>query len=166
MAERPDRKLYLGPRIRLLRRELGINQSQMAEELGISPSYLNHLERNQRPLTAQMLLRLANTYDVDVREFVSGGGEAALWGLSEVFSDPLVRDIGIPRHEVLEVTENYPGVSEAIGRLYRALVDFRRMPDVLEEAGKGARLVSTPIEWLRDFVQQHGNHFADLDTAA
>lgn len=166
MTERPDRKLYLGPRMRLLRRELGINQSQMAEELGISPSYLNHLERNQRPLTAQMLLRLANTYDIDVREFVSGGGDAALWGLNEVFSDPLVRDIGIPRHEVLEVTENYPGVAEAIGRLYRALVDFRRMPDVLEQAGRGARLVSSPIEWLRDFVQQHGNHFADLDAAA
>ena len=56
-----ERKLYLGPKLRLLRRELGLNQSQMAEELGVSPSYLNHLERNQRPLSAQMLLRFAQT---------------------------------------------------------------------------------------------------------
>lgn len=166
MTDRPDRKLYLGPRMRLLRRELGINQSQMAAELGISPSYLNHLERNQRPLTARMLLRLADTYDINVRDFVSGAGEAALWGLNEVFSDPLLRDIGVPRHEMLEVAENYPGVSEAIGRLYRGLVDFRRMPDVLERAGEGARVLSSPIEWLRDFLQQHGNHFAELDAAA
>ena len=62
-----DRKLYLGPKLRVLRRELGLNQTRMAEELGVSPSYLNHLERNQRPLTAQMLLRLANVYDIDRR---------------------------------------------------------------------------------------------------
>ena len=40
-------------------RERGLNQSQMADELGISASYLNHLERNQRPVTAGILLRLA-----------------------------------------------------------------------------------------------------------
>src|SRR3546814_6539257 len=31
------------------------------------------------------------------------------------------------RDEVLEVAENYPGVSEAIGRFYRALSDLRRL---------------------------------------
>lgn len=51
MADVTDRKLYLGPKLRVLRRELGLNQTRMAEELGVSPSYLNHLERNQRPLS-------------------------------------------------------------------------------------------------------------------
>ena len=54
-----ERKLYLGGRLRRLRRELGLNQSAMAAELGLSPPYLNHLERNQRPVAAQVLLRLA-----------------------------------------------------------------------------------------------------------
>ena len=49
MAAPAERKLYLGARLRMLRRELGLNQTRMAEELGVSPSYLNHLERNQRP---------------------------------------------------------------------------------------------------------------------
>ncbi|MGE5720876.1 MAG: helix-turn-helix domain-containing protein [Sphingomonadales bacterium] len=160
-----DRKLYLGPRLRMLRRELGINQTRMAEELGISPSYLNHLERNQRPLTAQMLLRLANTYDIDLRSFVAGGGEQAA-GLHEVFADPLVRDIGTPRHEVLEVAENYPGVAEAITRLYRALDDLRRMPEALERIESAGAAVSSPVEWLREFLQQRRNHLPDLDAAA
>src|SRR6476619_1866186 len=101
MTEISDRKLYLGPRLRVLRRELGINQTRMAEELGISPSYLNHMERNQRPLTAQMLVRLANTYDFDIRDFVAGAGDAAAGNLHEIFADPLVRDIETPRHEVM-----------------------------------------------------------------
>src|SRR5690606_39953093 len=58
-----DRKLFLGARLKRFRRELGITQTRMAEDLGVSPSYLNLLERNQRPVTAQVLLRLAEAYD-------------------------------------------------------------------------------------------------------
>lgn len=159
-----DRKLYLGPRLRVLRRDLGINQTQMADELGVSPSYLNHLERNQRPLTAQMLLRLANTYDIDVRDFVAGANDGAASDLAEVFADPLVREIGIPRQEMLDVAENYPSVSEAIARLYRALLDLRRAPAMLDQIGGGSP--ASPIDWLRAFVTERGNHFPSLETSA
>ncbi|WP_176591962.1 short-chain fatty acyl-CoA regulator family protein [Sphingobium sp. EM0848] len=159
-----DRKLYLGLKLRVLRRELGLNQTRMAEELGVSPSYLNHLERNQRPLTAQMLLRLANVYDIDIRDFVAGTQEGAATALGEILSDGLVRDIGIARDEVLEVAENYPGVSEAIGRFYRALSDLRRLP---EQVGVGAAApLHAPLDWLREAVARAGNHFAELDVAA
>ena len=133
-----DRKLYLGPKLRLLRREMGINQSQMAEELGVSPSYLNHLERNQRPMTAQMLLRFAEAYDLDIREFVAGASPDAAGSLHEIFADSLVRDIGVPRDEVNEIAENYPGIAEAVTRLYRALADLRRLPGAGPHQRQGA----------------------------
>jgi XRE family transcriptional regulator, fatty acid utilization regulator len=166
MADASDRKLYLGPRLRMLRRELGINQTQMAEELGVSPSYLNHLERNQRPLTAQMLLRLANTYDIDVRDFVSGSGEEAVSSLNEMLADPLVRDIGIPRHEMLEVAESYPGMVEAITRFYRAVADFRRQPGLLQQMDEAGPVGSVPLDWLRDHINRRRNHIPELDEAA
>ena len=160
-----DRKLYLGPKLRLLRREMGINQSQMAEELGVSPSYLNHLERNQRPMSAQMLLRFAQTYDLDIREFVAGASPDAAGGLLEIFSDSLVRDIGVPRDEVNEIAENYPGIAEAMTRLYRALADLRRLPDALDRInGKGQ--TGTALDWLRDYVHENRNYFAELDSGA
>lgn len=165
MTTAADRKLYLGPRLRVLRRELGLNQTRMAEELGVSPSYLNHLERNQRPLTAQMLLRLANTYDIDMRDFVAGANEAAASDLHEIFADGLVRDIGIPRHEILEVAENYPSVAEAVTRLYRALSDLRRMPDRIEQLGVAATTAS-PLDWLREYLDQKRNHLAEIDSEA
>jgi len=165
MTTAADRKLYLGPRLRVLRRELGLNQTQMAEELGVSPSYLNHLERNQRPLTAQMLLRLANTYDIDMRDFVAGANEAAASDLHEIFADGLVRDIGIPRHEVMEVAENYPSVAEAVTRLYRALSDLRRMPDRIEQLGTASPTAS-PLDWLREYLDQKRNHLPEIDAEA
>ncbi|BBF68977.1 helix-turn-helix domain-containing protein [Sphingomonas bisphenolicum] len=167
MAELTDRKLYLGPKLRVLRRELGLNQTQMAEELGVSPSYLNHLERNQRPLTAQMLLRLANTYDIDIRDFTAQAQEGGPGELSEILSDALVRDIGIARDEVLEVAENYPGVSEAIARFYRALSDLRRMPGEALARGDGGPVpLVAPVDWLREMIARAGNHFAEIDAGA
>ena len=73
--------MFLGGRLKRLRRELGLTQTRMATDLGVSPSYLNHLERNQRPVTAQVLLRLAQAYDLDLRAFsgeADKGGEADL----------------------------------------------------------------------------------------
>ena len=159
-----ERKLYLGPRLRVLRRELGLNQSQMASELGVSPSYLNHLERNQRPLSAQMLLRLAEAYDLDIRSFVSGASAESAGDLKEIFADPLVADIGVPRDEINELAENHPGVVEAMSRLYRAYGDLKRLPHVL--GGQAARDTGPLLGGFTDFVHAHANHFAEIDAAA
>ena len=80
-----EQKLFAGQRIRRVRKERGLTQARMADDLGISTSYLNLIERNQRPLTAQTLLKLADAYDIDLKEF-SGSGEArAMTQLQEVF---------------------------------------------------------------------------------
>ena len=55
-----ERKVMVGPRLRRMRLERGLTQSQMAEQLGISASYLNLIERNQRPVTVQLLLKLGH----------------------------------------------------------------------------------------------------------
>src|SRR4029453_12178509 len=106
-----ERKLYLGGRLRRLRRELGVNQSAMAAEIGVSPSYLNHLERNQRPVTAQGLLKLAEVYDVALRSSAAEGGEGTGVGqLAEIFADPMFGVLAVPRYELAEVADNAPGV--------------------------------------------------------
>ena len=100
-----ERKLFLGPRLRRLRRELGITQARMAEDLGISPSYMNLLERNQRPLTAQLILRLAEAYELDVRSLSGAQEDRSLAGLNEVFSDALFRDLNVKRHELRDAAQ-------------------------------------------------------------
>ncbi|HEX3406912.1 MAG TPA: short-chain fatty acyl-CoA regulator family protein [Caulobacteraceae bacterium] len=168
MAQSPDRKLFLGPRLRRLRRDMGLTQTRMAEDLGVSPSYLNYLERNQRPVTAQVLLRLAETYDIDIRNLSSDQEAADARDLTEVFADPLFRDLNVARHEVAEVAENAPGVADAIVRLYRAYADRRRLAEfgALPRAEDGADgLALTPSDWVRDYIQAQRNFFPELDEA-
>jgi hypothetical protein len=168
MAQPPERKLFLGPRLRRLRRDMGLTQTRMAEDLGVSPSYLNYLERNQRPVTAQVLLRLAEAYDFDIRNLSSDQEAADARDLTEVFADPLFRDLSVARHEVAEVAETAPGVADAIVRLYRAYADRRRLAELGQspraEDGDAA-LSLTPSDWVRDYIQAQRNFFPELDEA-
>jgi XRE family transcriptional regulator, fatty acid utilization regulator len=166
MALAPERKLFLGVRLKRLRRDLALTQTRMAEDLGVSPSYLNHLERNQRPLTAQILLRLAQTYDIDIRSLSNDSDAAGARDLSEVLADQLFRDLGIPRHEIDEVAQNAPGVADAVVRLYRAWADRQRLNEMgafeRGEDGQAGALV-TPSDWVRDYIQGQRNFFPELD---
>jgi len=169
MSEGGDRKLFLGGRLRRLRRDLGVTQAKMAEDVGVSPSYLNLLERNQRPVTAQVLLKLAEAYELDLRSFSveADGGAAA--GLMEVFADPLFKDLGLPRQEVAELADNSPGLAEAVSRLYQAYVDRRRLADLSAlgpEAGRVSASIVTPSDWVRDHIGAHRNHFPELEEVA
>ena len=84
------KKLFVGPRFRRIRQQLGLSQTQIAEGLGISPSYINLIERNQRPVTAQILLRLAESYDLDLRDLATADEDRFFAELNEIFSDPAV----------------------------------------------------------------------------
>ncbi|WP_426035237.1 helix-turn-helix domain-containing protein [Brevundimonas sp. DC300-4] len=157
-----DRKLFLGARLKRLRRDRGLTQTAMAGDLGVSPSYLNHIERNQRPVSAQLLLRLAQTYDVDLRQLGQSGaaGEAEL---SEVMADPLFQGLEVPRHELLLLADDAPGAVEALLRLYRAFAEQRdRSRAALIDGGESA-IGPSPADWVRDHIQSRANHFPELD---
>ena len=158
-----DRKLFLGGRLKRLRRSLDLSQTAMAADLGVSPSYLNHIERNQRPVSAQLLLRLAETYDVDLRNLGQSGGTDAEAELSEAFADPLFQGLSVPRHEIIQLAEDQPAAADAILRLYRAFSDRRVRDRVEAEVAGGAAPTDSPTEWVREYIQSRQNHEPELD---
>ena len=105
--------------MRRLRRELGLTQADMAADLEISASYVALLERNQRPLTADMLLRLARTYKLDMAQVAGDGGAEQTARLSAVLKDPMFADIDIP---ALEVSDFEVGPDD--GRLHMSYVFY------------------------------------------
>ena len=156
-----DRKLFLGARLKRLRRDLSLTQTAMAADLGVSPSYLNHIERNQRPVSAQLLLRLAETYDVDLRS-LNQAGAADEARLAEILTDPLFKGLSAPRHELVQLLEEAPGVADALLRLYQAFDDGRAKARAAAETGEGL-VESSPADWVREHIQSRGNHFPEMD---
>jgi predicted transcriptional regulator/transcriptional regulator with XRE-family HTH domain len=115
-----ERKIFAGARVRRLRNRLGVTQTEMAQSLGISPSYLNLIERDQRPLTVQVLLKLSSAFEVDVAELSGEGDAATLDALKEVFADPLLASELPSASELVELGEVAPNAARAIVRLHEA----------------------------------------------
>ena len=163
-----DKKLFLGGRLKRLRRDLELTQARMAQQLDVSASYLNLLERNQRPVTAQVLLRLADVYDLDLRS-LSPDDPGSGAGLEEVMADRMFADLKVTRHEVGEVADLSPAMAEAMVRLYRAFLDRGRLMDlgaVERPDGTPTAHLQTSTDWVRDLVGAQRNHFPDLEALA
>lgn len=165
-----ERSVYVGPRLRRLRRDLGLKQSDVAHDLGISPSYVALLERNQRPLTADLLLRLAQTYRIDVAAIARDDSDDYAARLKAVFKDPLFADIDLSPLELTDVSANYAGVVEGMLRLYTTYREEQMaLADSSAEAGgERARKAEDrdPLAEARGFLAARRNSFPTLDDAA
>src|ERR1700709_1944707 len=170
MASDAGKKLFVGPRFRRIRQQLGLSQTQIAEGLGISPSYINLIERNQSPTTAPILLRLAETYARVLRDLAVADEDRFFAELNELFSDPLFRQIELPKQEMRDLAELCPGVSHSLQRLYAAYTEARR-GETLVVAQMANRDVSggfegNPIERVRELIEANRNYFPELEQAA
>ena len=136
-------KLYAGGQIRTLRSTRGMTQAEMARALELSPSYLNQLENNQRPLTASVLVQLTAAFGVDAAYFSGAAERAAAADLAELIPDT-------PEHELAAFARTYPAIADKV----------RGIPARLQGGSPN------PYEATRNFFQDHGNYFHTLDTAA
>jgi XRE family transcriptional regulator, fatty acid utilization regulator len=164
-----DRKLFAGPRVRRLRSELGLTQTRMAEDLGVSISYLNLIERNQRPVTAQFLLRLADVFAIDLRTLTNDASDQMLGDVAEAISDQLFRGLDVPRGEVQDTVQSTPGMAQAFVRLYAAYRDLLQQKASGENeipSIDGRSASSNTLDQVRDIIQDRGNHFPALDALA
>lgn len=150
----PDTNLLAGPALRRLRKREGLTQANMASLLGISPSYLNLIERNQRPLSARVLVQVIERFDFDPRSLREDDAIGGLDGLVRRIADKRFADLGIDREELQEFLAAAPQVAAAFARLYDAGGGGERV--VTEDAAAAARRA----------VERWQNHFADLDHAA
>ncbi|MGW4255923.1 helix-turn-helix transcriptional regulator, partial [Streptomyces californicus] len=116
-------RTYAGARLRRLREERGLSQAELARMLAISPSYLNQMEHDSRPLTVPVLLRLTEVFGVDPGFFSERDTTRVLADLREALAD----EVGAARVSAAELSElasRLPGVAKVLldlGRRNQAL---------------------------------------------
>lgn len=161
-------KLFIGRKIRDLREANRLTQSGFAARLGISTSYLNQIENNQRSVSAAVLLGLAETFRVDISDLSSGESDRLLSALSEALSDPVFEGHSPSLQELKLVTQNAPGFAHALIAAHQA---YRRNSEQLASlddrlGGANAFAEPTPYEEVRDFFHFVDNYIHELDPAA
>jgi hypothetical protein len=156
-------KTAIGKTIRRLRMEQGFTQQGFALNLGISTSYLNLVEHDQRNVTASLLFKLTDLLNVDLAA-LSGTQEREFEVLlREAFSDPALSSDAVPEAEIKSLAAT-PSAARAVLALHKALAGARE-----ESSGitlPSGRKILLPNEEVRDFFHDHENHFPTLEEAA
>ena len=157
-------KPLIGRTIRRLRLEQGHTQQGLAQKLGISTSYLNLLEHDQRGITAALLFKLTDLLNVDLAA-LSGAQERQLEvELREVFGDPLLGIEPVPEAEIAAMAAAAPAGARAILALHQAWATAREGDGGITLPS--GRKLMLPNEEVRDFFHDHANHFPALEAAA
>jgi predicted transcriptional regulator/transcriptional regulator with XRE-family HTH domain len=157
-------RALIGRTVRRLRTERGLSQNALAARLGISASYLNLIEHDQRAVTASLLIKFAETLRVELAQ-LSGNQERQLEvGLREVFADPNLGADAVPEAEVAALAASSPNATRAVLALYRAWRVARE--DATGIALPSGRRILLPNEEARDLFDDRANHFPTLEAAA
>lgn len=153
-----------------MRKARGLTQVELARRLGISASYLNLIEHQQRSLTASLLLRLAKEFEVELSAF--DAEDALLPDLAEVLTDPVFGDGPPTQAELQGLVDASPELARRLVKLFRAYREASRSADELagriyddhQEVGPTATVLAT--EEVSDFIQREGNYFDVLERKA
>ncbi len=148
--------MFAGPAVRKLRRDAGLTQAAMAEALGISPSYLNLIEHGQRPLSATVIVRLAERFGFDAAKLGAATVPGGLAALRRRLADPRFADLDIGSREVEEWLESAPATATAFIRLF----------DAAGDATAPAAAEAPEVNAVRRAIEKWRNHFPDLDARA
>ena len=161
-------KLYAGVKLRETRAKLGLTQKLFAERLGVSLPYLNQMENNHRPVSAQVVLALAGEFGLDVTELSAGDAERLVSDMREALADPVFADTTPPLADMRLAASNAPALARAFLELHRAYRQTHERLASLDEA-LGRDEASTnvsPWEEVRDFFHYCDNYIDAVDRAA
>lgn len=165
VGSHPVAKTFAGARLRRLRDERGLTQVALARVLGLSTSYVNQLENDQRPITVPVLLTLSDRFDLPTHYFAPDSDARLVSDLREVLADGPATIA-----QIEELVARMPEVGQTVVSLHRRLHDATAELETVHgranlDAQTGAQQ-PMPFEEVRDFFYDRRNYIDALDRAA
>ena len=160
----------IGPKIKSFRRQLGLQANKLAEQLGISPSYLNLIESGKRKIDGDLLLKVCEELKIELSDLTNKSDINLVNDIAELLDDQLFEDLDILGPEVKDLVNTNPKIARALIKLgdnYKQK-DNEIINKVETLSGKiiDSRKTSFPGEVISDFLQDKQNYFPKLEEFA
>jgi predicted transcriptional regulator/transcriptional regulator with XRE-family HTH domain len=161
-------KTFIGPRLRRLRLEQGQTQAQMGRALGISTSYVNLLEKNERSVSVPVLLKLFEAYGVDWRDIAEDDDTSVLADLRAALQDTLFDGDRPDLPQLRAAQIHSPDLVSAMLKLHRAYHAATDQLMTMAASGDegGPVVMTSPEAAVHNFFRRNHNHFDQLEKAA
>jgi transcriptional regulator with XRE-family HTH domain len=158
---------FVGARLRRLREDRGLSQAALARELDLSPSYLNQLEHDARPMTVRVLLRLTSAFGVDAGYFTPPNQARLTSELRETLGDRVTAG-EVSTGDLTELAGRLPDVAELLLDLHRRYRAAAEQVAVLagDRGEDGALDPNAPHEYVREYFYRRHNYVDEIDREA
>jgi XRE family transcriptional regulator, fatty acid utilization regulator len=161
----PVAKTFAGARLRRLREEQGLTQAALARVLGLSTSYVNQLENDQRPITVPVLLTLTERFGLPAQYFAPDSDARLVSDLREVLAEG-----SATAAQIEELVARMPAVGQTLVNLHRRLHDATADLEAIHSRANvevsAVPQQPMPFEEVRDFFYDRKNYIGELDVAA
>ena len=162
--------LKIGPKIKSFRRQLGLQANKLAEQLGISASYLNLIESGKRKIDGDLLLKVCEELKIELSDLTNKSDLNLINDISELLDDKLFEDLDIVGPEVKDLVNTNPKIAKALIKLGDNFKqkDHEIINKVENLSGKiiDSRKTAFPGEVISDFLQEKKNYFPKLEEFA
>ncbi len=162
--------LKIGPKIKSFRRQLGLQANKLAEQLGISASYLNLIESGKRKIDGDLLLKVCEELKIELSDLTNKSDLNLVNDISELLDDKLFEDLDIVGPEVKDLVNTNPKIAKALIKLGDNFKqkDHEIINKVENLSGKiiDSRKTAFPGEVISDFLQEKKNYFPKLEEFA
>ncbi len=162
--------LKIGPKIKAFRRKLGIQANKLADQLGISPSYLNLIEGGKRKIDGDLLLKACQELKIELSDLAVKSDLNLVNDISELLDDQLFEDLDILGPEIKDLVNTNPKIARALIKLGDNFKqkDHDIVNRVENLSGKiiDSRKAAFPGEIVSDFLQENKNYFPKLEDFA
>ncbi|MBU8897587.1 XRE family transcriptional regulator [Corallococcus sp. H22C18031201] len=178
----------VGLKLRGLRLARSIKQADAAKDLGVSPAYLNLIEKGKRVMPFPLLWKALRYFDQDPEQFMSTLGEGRVdEALAKLLDEPLLKSLDIDS-ESLQSLSAEPKLAGTVAALFNLYKNTRtQLENVLSQLNveertrtqgtpgangsgtngtPGVRFDYSPFDEVSDFLEKHRNYFPELEEQA
>ncbi|HTS81555.1 MAG TPA: short-chain fatty acyl-CoA regulator family protein [Myxococcaceae bacterium] len=168
----------VGLKLRTLRLQRHVKQSDAARDLGVSPAYLNLIEKGKRVMPFPLLWKALRYFDQDPEQFMGSLGPGPVdETLAKLLDEPLLKSLEIDPEDLehLSAEPKLAGTVAALFNLYKNTRTQLEKVTTQQTSGSGAtapvggaevQLDYSPFDEVSDFLQAKRNWFPELEEQA
>lgn len=153
-------RLIFGLKIKQLRQERGYQLYELADRAGLSPSYLNEIEKGKKYPKQEKIFALASALGTDYDTLVSMRLNKKLEPIAELLNSNILQELpldlfGIDAADLLELLSAAPA---RVSAFISTIIEISR--------SHGMNVEQFYFSALRSYQEMHDNYFADIEEEA